>query len=70
MDDLYQPEANVEWLCVGMGSDSKVGKRFLLPGVGYGGSCFPKDVKDLARTACPHEFSFNLVETTMKVNDH
>jgi UDPglucose 6-dehydrogenase len=61
--------ANVDWVRVGMGSDSRIGKRFLFPGVGYGGSCFPKDVQALARTARDHDFSFNLVETTMKVNE-
>jgi UDPglucose 6-dehydrogenase len=61
--------ANVDWVRVGMGSDSRIGKRFLFPGVGYGGSCFPKDVQALARTAREHDFDFHLVETTMKVND-
>ncbi len=61
--------ANVDWVRVGMGSDSRIGKRFLFPGVGYGGSCFPKDVQALARTAREHEFDFQLVETTMQVND-
>jgi len=61
--------ANVDWVRVGMGSDSRIGKRFLFPGVGYGGSCFPKDVQALARTARDHDFNFNLVETTMQVND-
>ena len=61
--------ANVDWVRVGMGSDSRIGKRFLFPGVGYGGSCFPKDVQALARTAREHEFDFRLVETTMQVND-
>lgn len=61
--------ANVDWVRVGMGSDSRIGKRFLFPGVGYGGSCFPKDVQALARTAREHDFDFQLVETTVKVND-
>jgi UDPglucose 6-dehydrogenase len=61
--------ANVDWVRVGMGSDSRIGKRFLFPGVGYGGSCFPKDVQALGRTARDHDFDFQLVETTMKVND-
>lgn len=61
--------ANVDWVRVGMGSDSRIGKRFLFPGVGYGGSCFPKDVQALARTARDHDFNFNLVEMTMQVND-
>ena len=61
--------ANVDLVRVGIGSDSRIGKRFLFPGVGYGGSCFPKDVQALARTARDFDFSFQLVETTMKVND-
>lgn len=61
--------ADVDMVRVGMGSDSRIGKRFLFPGVGYGGSCFPKDVQALARTAREHDYDFKLVETTMSVND-
>jgi UDPglucose 6-dehydrogenase len=61
--------ANVDNVRMGMGSDSRIGKRFLFPGVGYGGSCFPKDVQALARTAREHGFDYRLVETTMQVND-
>lgn len=61
--------ADVDMVRVGMGSDSRIGKRFLFPGVGYGGSCFPKDVQALARTAREHDYDFKLVETTMNVND-
>ncbi|MDW8158764.1 MAG: UDP-glucose/GDP-mannose dehydrogenase family protein, partial [Bacteroidia bacterium] len=43
--------ADVDWVRIGIGSDSRIGKRFLFPGVGYGGSCFPKDVKALVHTA-------------------
>lgn len=60
--------ANVDMVRVGMGSDSRIGKRFLFSGVGYGGSCFPKDVQALARTARQHDYEFKLVETTMNVN--
>jgi UDPglucose 6-dehydrogenase len=52
-----------------MGGDSRIGKRFLFPGIGYGGSCFPKDVKALAHTAQEHNYQFHLVETVMGVND-
>ncbi len=61
--------ANVDNVRMGMGSDSRIGKRFLFPGVGYGGSCFPKDVQALARTAREYGFDYRLVETTMQVND-
>lgn len=60
--------ANVDWVRVGMGSDSRIGKRFLFPGVGYGGSCFPKDVQALAQTAREMDYDFQLVNTVMKVN--
>lgn len=60
--------ANVDMVRVGMGSDSRIGKRFLFPGVGYGGSCFPKDVQALARTARMLDYEFKLIETTMDVN--
>lgn len=60
--------ANVDMVRVGMGSDSRIGKRFLFSGVGYGGSCFPKDVQALARTARQLGYDFKLVETTMEVN--
>ncbi len=61
--------ANVDWVRIGMGGDSRIGKRFLFPGIGYGGSCFPKDVKALAFTAQEMEYDFQLVNTVMQVND-
>ena len=61
--------ANIDQVRIGMGSDSRIGKRFLFPGVGYGGSCFPKDVQALALTAKLHNYDFKLVETVMQVND-
>ena len=61
--------ANIDQVRIGMGSDSRIGKRFLFPGVGYGGSCFPKDVQALALTAKQHNYDFKLVETVMQVND-
>jgi len=60
--------ANVDWVRVGIGSDSRIGKRFLFPGVGYGGSCFPKDVKALGQTAREMDYDFQLVNTVMRVN--
>jgi UDPglucose 6-dehydrogenase len=61
--------ADVDHIRMGIGSDSRIGKRFLFPGVGYGGSCFPKDVKALAQTARELNYDFGLVNTVMKVND-
>jgi len=61
--------ANVDWVRIGMGGDSRIGKRFLFPGIGYGGSCFPKDVKALAFTALEMDYDFQLVNTVMQVND-
>jgi len=61
--------ANVDWVRIGMGGDSRIGKRFLFPGIGYGGSCFPKDVKALAFTALEMDYDFSLVNTVMQVND-
>ena len=60
--------ANVDAVRVGMGSDSRIGKRFLFPGVGYGGSCFPKDVQALAKTAEENGYNFKILEAVMGVN--
>jgi UDPglucose 6-dehydrogenase len=60
--------ANVDMVRVGMGSDSRIGKRFLFSGVGYGGSCFPKDVQALGLTAQQMDYDFKLVNTVMDVN--
>lgn len=61
--------ANVDMVRIGMGSDSRIGKRFLFPGVGYGGSCFPKDVQALARTANKSAYDFKILNAVMNVND-
>ena len=61
--------ANVDWVRIGMGGDSRIGKRFLFPGIGYGGSCFPKDVKALGFTAMEMDYDFQLVNTVMQVNE-
>lgn len=61
--------ANVDMVRRGMGSDSRIGKRFLFPGVGYGGSCFPKDVKALAKTAGENDYDFRILNSVMAVND-
>lgn len=61
--------ANVDMVRMGMGSDSRIGKRFLFPGVGYGGSCFPKDVQALAKTASQFDYDFKILKSVMNVND-
>ncbi|GAA4827445.1 UDP-glucose/GDP-mannose dehydrogenase family protein [Algivirga pacifica] len=61
--------ANVDMVRIGMGSDSRIGKRFLFPGVGYGGSCFPKDVQALAKTAKDNDYDFNILNSVMNVNN-
>jgi UDPglucose 6-dehydrogenase len=61
--------ADVDMVRKGMGSDTRIGKRFLFPGVGYGGSCFPKDVQALHRTADEFTYSFQILDAVMKVND-
>jgi UDPglucose 6-dehydrogenase len=61
--------ANVDMVRVGIGSDSRIGKRFLFPGVGYGGSCFPKDVKALVQTARELDYDFQIINTVTKVNE-
>lgn len=60
--------ANVDNVRKGMGSDSRIGKRFLFPGVGYGGSCFPKDVQALAKTAEENDYDFRILKSVMNVN--
>jgi UDPglucose 6-dehydrogenase len=60
--------ADVDMVRRGMGSDSRIGKRFLFPGVGYGGSCFPKDVKALYKTAMANEYDFKILDSVMSVN--
>jgi UDPglucose 6-dehydrogenase len=60
--------ANVDMVRLGMGSDTRIGKRFLFPGVGYGGSCFPKDVQALAKTASEHDYEFKILNSVMEVN--
>ena len=61
--------ANVDDVRMGIGSDSRIGKRFLFPGVGYGGSCFPKDVQALAQTAQEYDYDFRIVKTVIGVNE-
>jgi len=60
--------ADVDKVRLGMGSDDRIGHRFLFPGIGYGGSCFPKDVKALIRSGRQADFNFLLLEATEEVN--
>lgn len=60
--------ANVDMVRIGMGSDNRIGKRFLFPGVGYGGSCFPKDVQALAKTAEQNDYDFKILKSVMEIN--
>jgi len=61
--------ANVDMVRLGMGSDTRIGKRFLFPGIGYGGSCFPKDVKALSKIADQNEYEFSILDSVIKVNE-
>ncbi len=61
--------ADVDKVRIGMGSDSRIGKRFLFPGIGYGGSCFPKDVQALAKSGIEAGYQFQIIESVMKVNE-
>jgi len=61
--------ADVDMVRRGVGSDSRIGKRFLFPGVGYGGSCFPKDVQALAKSAAEADYDFRILNSVMSVNE-
>ncbi|WP_417372003.1 UDP-glucose dehydrogenase family protein [Gelidibacter japonicus] len=62
--------ADVDKVRVGMGSDSRIGKRFLFPGIGYGGSCFPKDVKALHKSGKDADYDFKILDSVIEVNNH
>lgn len=61
--------ADVDKVRIGIGSDDRIGKRFLFPGIGYGGSCFPKDVQALVKSGNEHNFSFEILKSVMAVNE-
>jgi len=61
--------ANIKEVAKGMGADSRIGSRFLYAGIGYGGSCFPKDVQALMETGKEHGFDFSIIKAADKVND-
>jgi UDPglucose 6-dehydrogenase len=60
--------ANVDMVRRGMGTDDRIGKRFLFAGIGYGGSCFPKDVQALERTSKDYDYDFKILNAVMEVN--
>ncbi|MFN2437623.1 MAG: UDP-glucose/GDP-mannose dehydrogenase family protein [Chitinophagaceae bacterium] len=61
-------DADVDMVRRGIGSDDRIGKRFLFPGIGYGGSCFPKDVQALVRSSSEVEYDFRILNAVMDVN--
>ena len=61
--------ADVDMVRRGIGGDERIGKRFLFPGIGYGGSCFPKDVQALVRSASDVKYDFKILDAVMAVNE-
>ncbi|HTA83918.1 MAG TPA: UDP-glucose/GDP-mannose dehydrogenase family protein [Bacteroidia bacterium] len=61
--------ADVDMVRIGIGSDARIGKRFLFPGIGYGGSCFPKDVKALVQSSVENNYDFKILKSVMEVNE-
>ena len=62
--------ADISHVRKGIGSDSRIGGKFLYPGVGYGGSCFPKDVKAIIKTASDHGYELNVIKAVEKANEY
>ncbi|HPF09992.1 MAG TPA: UDP-glucose/GDP-mannose dehydrogenase family protein [Flavobacteriaceae bacterium] len=60
--------ADVDMVRVGVGTDSRIGKRFLFPGIGYGGSCFPKDVKALDKAGKDESYNFKILQAVIEIN--
>lgn len=60
--------ANVDQVRRGIGTDSRIGNQFLYPGLGYGGSCFPKDVRALLKTASEFDYDFRILDSVVEVN--
>ncbi len=61
--------ADVDMVRLGIGSDARIGKRFLFPGIGYGGSCFPKDVQALVKSSSEVGYNFKILNAVMDVNE-
>ncbi len=62
--------ADVDKVRAGMGTDSRIGKRFLFPGIGYGGSCFPKDVKALQKAGSDENYDFKILNSVIEINEN
>ncbi len=62
-------DADVDMVRRGMGTDERIGRRFLFPGIGYGGSCFPKDVQALAKSSTEVKYEFKILDAVMDVNE-
>ena len=65
-----QVGADVDKVRIGMGTDTRIGKRFLFPGIGYGGSCFPKDVQALQKSGKEIGYDFQILDSVIEVNDN
>lgn len=61
--------ADVDAVRIGIGSDTRIGKRFLFPGIGYGGSCFPKDVQALVKSGNEVDYKFEIIDAVLRVNN-
>lgn len=61
--------ADVDKVRIGIGSDTRIGNRFLFPGIGYGGSCFPKDVQALVKSGKEQNFDFKILHAVMEINE-
>jgi UDPglucose 6-dehydrogenase len=61
--------ADVDKVRIGIGSDTRIGKRFLFPGIGFGGSCFPKDVSALLKSGGEAGYHFEIIDSVLRVND-
>jgi len=62
--------ADINYVRKGIGSDSRIGSKFIYPGSGYGGSCFPKDVKAIIKTASDNGYELNVIKAVEKANDY
>ena len=61
--------ADVDKVRIGIGSDRRIGRHFLYSGIGFGGSCFPKDIRALLRTAYSNDYDFKMLQAVLEVNE-